>query len=423
MKTLILLFAFFFIALISNGQTNISGSVFTSTTWTMSGSPYILSGNVVVFEGVQLTIEPGVVVKFDSGAGFELRGKISAIGTVSNPIKLTSNLANPTKGSWNGIKVIGTTNPLGVGNQVTMEYVKCMYASIFINLDLAYHGPYFFKHCYFADNYSVNKDGGMPSTIFENCQFVSNNDALTYCQFESRASHCDFINNINGLNGIKNVDSCYFTGNTGIALSPYGSTTGCKVENNNIGVSCPFNSSNNVFTDNVVINNQTGIEILSFFNGSHIFTGNTFCNNTSDNVKLLTNNNANIPNNCWCTSDSSQIRANIYDGYINNSHGLVNFMPFSTNCPQNPLNISNTPSMNNENFIVFPNPFQNTLTFSSNSEETFTIHFFDLTGRKVLQQKFSKRLVFNTENLISGLYIYNVQNDMGIIYKGKLIKD
>lgn len=423
MKHLQIFLTLIFCASFGYAQTNLSGSIFSSTTLSTAGSPYVVSGNLVVFDGAVLTIEPGVIVKFETNASLEMRGTLNAIGTAYAPIEFTSNLATPVKGSWNGIVVIGTTNPLGVGDQVTMKYVRGLYAKIFINLDIAYHGPYKFNDCYFAHNYAVNEDGGLPSVTFENCKFEYNDKGLSYCQFESIAKKCDFINNVNALEGIKKVDSCYFNGNTGIALSPYGSTNGCKVEYNNIGVSCYFNSANSVFTNNVVKNNQVGVEMLTFFNGSHQFTGNTICNNTNNNIKLLTPNNAHIPDNCWCTTDSSQIRSNINDGYVNNANGLVSFMPISNNCPGSPLAVNNIASKNETTITAHPNPFHQTLTFSASETGNFSVNLYDLTGRRIMHQTFSRSSQINTENLGAGLYIYEVLNKSNIIANGKVLKD
>ena len=47
----------------SPAQTNVSGALYSNTTWTAANSPYIVTANVIVFDGVQLTIEPGVTVK------------------------------------------------------------------------------------------------------------------------------------------------------------------------------------------------------------------------------------------------------------------------------------------------------------------------------------------------------------------------
>ncbi len=45
-----------------------------------------------------------------------------------------------------------------------------------------------------------------------------------------------------GIDGIGNVSKCYFSGNTDVALKPYGITDSCLIENNKIGVQTTFNS-------------------------------------------------------------------------------------------------------------------------------------------------------------------------------------
>ena len=175
---------FIFISSIGYSQTNISGGIYQNTTWSPTGNPYIATGNVVVFEDVTLTIEPGVIVRFKSGASLEIRGKLIAIGNASDSIKFTSNLNSPSINSWKGIIVKGTNNNTGDGNQVTMEYCAGEYAYFFIDLNIAYEGPYIFRHCYFRHNYQTNDDGGLPETLFEFCRFDSNINAIGFSSFE-----------------------------------------------------------------------------------------------------------------------------------------------------------------------------------------------------------------------------------------------
>lgn len=61
-----------------NTQTNVSGYILSNTTWTLAGSPYIVTGNTLVNNGVTLTIEPGVVVKFDSTKALQINGTLVA---------------------------------------------------------------------------------------------------------------------------------------------------------------------------------------------------------------------------------------------------------------------------------------------------------------------------------------------------------
>src|SRR6185312_5406528 len=84
-------------------QTNVSGGIYTNTTWSLTGSPYIITDTVVVFPGVTLSIQPGVVVKFNSQAQIELRqAAINAWGSATDSVTFTSNTSQ-TAGSWSCI--------------------------------------------------------------------------------------------------------------------------------------------------------------------------------------------------------------------------------------------------------------------------------------------------------------------------------
>ncbi|MDL1948228.1 hypothetical protein FBQ97_00210, partial [Acidobacteria bacterium ACD] len=75
--------------------TDVGGPITTNTTWTLAGSPYIVTSNVTVNAGVTLTVEPGVLVKFALNTALTVNGKLTAIGTSGSPITFTSNAASP----------------------------------------------------------------------------------------------------------------------------------------------------------------------------------------------------------------------------------------------------------------------------------------------------------------------------------------
>jgi hypothetical protein len=87
----------------AHAETIVSGNITADTTWTKTGSPYIV-GRSYVNAGVTLTIEPGVEVRFTAGGWLSTAaGAVSTIhaqGTAEEPITFTSAAAAPQAGDW-----------------------------------------------------------------------------------------------------------------------------------------------------------------------------------------------------------------------------------------------------------------------------------------------------------------------------------
>ena len=95
---------------LSKAQTSVSGGIYANTTWTLAGSPYTITANVVVFPGITLTIQPGVTVEFDNSTQLEIRqAKLIAAGTTVDSITFTSSSSSPTPGIYTGIYLNGGT--------------------------------------------------------------------------------------------------------------------------------------------------------------------------------------------------------------------------------------------------------------------------------------------------------------------------
>ena len=76
-------------------DTTVGGTISTDTSWTVSGSPYIVTSNINVQDAdgiTTLTIEPGAVIRFNSnlymniGSSSGDQGALIAQGTSSNSI-------------------------------------------------------------------------------------------------------------------------------------------------------------------------------------------------------------------------------------------------------------------------------------------------------------------------------------------------
>lgn len=88
----------------ARGDTIISGGPVTGL-WSLANSPYIVQSNISVPPGGQLTLEPGVIVKFDANVWISIAGCMVAQGTLSNLITFTSSASLPVPGAWSGIQV------------------------------------------------------------------------------------------------------------------------------------------------------------------------------------------------------------------------------------------------------------------------------------------------------------------------------
>jgi hypothetical protein len=68
---------------------SLSGTLTTDTTLYASNSPYTVSGNLTVPNGVTLTVEPGVTVRLRKNCGITVYGRLLADGTTNQPIAFT----------------------------------------------------------------------------------------------------------------------------------------------------------------------------------------------------------------------------------------------------------------------------------------------------------------------------------------------
>ena len=91
---------------------NLSGNLTTDLRLENNGTEYVLNGTLLVKDGATLTIDAGVTIKALAGGTdvyilVEKGGVIIADGTPSNPIRFTSNAANPAPGDWGGLIING----------------------------------------------------------------------------------------------------------------------------------------------------------------------------------------------------------------------------------------------------------------------------------------------------------------------------
>lgn len=97
---------------------NISGGI--SGTLSLDNSPYTVTGDLTVPANQSLTIEPGVVLFFESNVTFFIDGGLTVVGTMSDSIRFSSSSAIPNSGDWNGI--LFRINSVGSIKYAVIEY-------------------------------------------------------------------------------------------------------------------------------------------------------------------------------------------------------------------------------------------------------------------------------------------------------------
>ena len=146
----------------SCGPTEVTGGIIdVNTIWYLACSPYTIKNNVLVDEGVRLTIEPGVVIKFDGFYRIEVAGELIAIGTPTQKITFTSNRTIPQMGDWQAIRFTNTSvSPVVDAND---EYVS---GNILKYTEISYGGPIQSisgGSAYISHNYIHHVSGPPPS--------------------------------------------------------------------------------------------------------------------------------------------------------------------------------------------------------------------------------------------------------------------
>ena len=89
MRYLFILLTGFFVY----SQTEVSGIIDEETTWTVSGSPYIVTGNVLIKNNTKLIIESSVVINFVEDNSIIVKGFLIINGTDSERVTINSDSA------------------------------------------------------------------------------------------------------------------------------------------------------------------------------------------------------------------------------------------------------------------------------------------------------------------------------------------
>ncbi len=167
----------------ANAQTNVSGIISSNTTWDLAGSPYIVTGSILLDSSFTLTIDAGVTVKFNAGTSIQIGGILRAIGTTSLPITFTSNSGTPAAGDWGYILFNNKSTDYDTVNTTgcIMQYCIVEYGGGGVNAALSSSNAFpFFDNCEVRNNASSGiygfYDFGQPDGVLKitNCSVHDN---------------------------------------------------------------------------------------------------------------------------------------------------------------------------------------------------------------------------------------------------------
>lgn len=224
----------------ATADTIVSGGVYTDTTWTAAGSPYIVTSNVFIQgtdgpDGVTtLTIEPGTTVKFETSKYMRVGyysgspGALVAIGTAANPIVFTSNQPTPAPGDWGSIHFQTTTHASSI-----LEHCQFEYAGGSMNTSI----------------YVANASPTITNTTIN---YSSQYDLYYYGTSGGTVSGCTFTSGVNlaSTNLTVSFSNNTFNHNTTYPTKAYADGVHALVNGNNT-YNDPANSYVEVFSGNV----------------------------------------------------------------------------------------------------------------------------------------------------------------------------
>lgn len=94
---------------LAGGPTYVHG-ILGSEDWTVQNSPYVITDDVALPSDHDLTVEAGVVIRFNEGTNLFAAGRLVVYGTETEKVTFTSNSSSPAKGDWGGLVFHGEAN-------------------------------------------------------------------------------------------------------------------------------------------------------------------------------------------------------------------------------------------------------------------------------------------------------------------------
>jgi hypothetical protein len=312
--------------------TQVNGVISQNTTWTKTNSPHTLTDNVLVSNGVTLTIEAGVTVNLN-GNKIEVNGTIQAIGNNANPIAFNSGQIAFTQYS------AGWSETSGGGSIIS-------YAALEASVSIIESSPMISNSNISSVGVIVGVSGGSP--IISNNKITSFQYSDQYGRSQQSYAGIQLSENSNAII-IDNVitgtyDQACIIVNDGSPiiqknLIQYG---------NGLYFGAMSTLSNPTIQNNTFSFCREAILSATGSSGLTSLLYNNFVNSSQYNIYWAQTTNLNATLNWWGTTDQQAINQTIHDFKNDFNLGNVNFIPW--------LNSPNSQAPNSALFISNPSP-------------------------------------------------------------------
>ncbi|MCB0409364.1 MAG: T9SS type A sorting domain-containing protein [Flavobacteriales bacterium] len=434
-------------------QTQIGGVISTNTTLSLSNSPYVVTNNLLVQQGVTLEIQPGVEMKFNEAIYMQIDGTLRAAGTNSDKIKFTR---NTSVNEWGGLDFTDTSTDYD-----SLSNSGC----IMSHCEITYVGRT--KRTLITSNCSPR---------IEYVHFYNNTGDMEFLQgsvqFYNNIVDSIFVNFHNGT--VRGNMFSDYSFNWGGQVDLRGNTLFTENQLKGTFIRC-FVNETTVITKNIIEDvSYYGAIILVGGDSSTCIKGNTFRNNdinlviTCERHPVVTNNNfmnygshnvywaeqysgfsnssctlpqgsgvyatIDLSNNYWGGLSSAQLDNSIWDFNDDFSlKALIDYSPFyndsidvdtaDCSCPTLSTNIE--PIQKVLDFSIFPNPTSGLISIQVTGLTKYSINIFDSFGRLVKNKhnQNGNQHSIDLSHLSKGIYLIRIKDENGNNQIRKIIKN
>jgi hypothetical protein len=418
----------------AEAQTNIGGVINTNTLLSISNSPYIVTNNLLVAQNTTVSVDPGVIFKFNEGIYLQVDGEFRALGTSGNPILFTKNTG---ASGWAGVRFKSTSTAYNSisGNGCILDHCILDYGKDYGNnervIDAVYCSPRI-SNCeilnfsatginiYGSSSQIINNKihdgtgfpvwiwGYNPQWVTFNANEVYNTSQLTIlCATVSN----NYIHNINSDPALRIGDVASLTNNWFVDnLSAVGFFGGDKQL-----ISCNT-FSNNVTNIIITCARTPTIQNNNFFNYSNynFYCSNTYAFYSNWSCPLPpgsgTSYSVDISGNFFNGISSTQLNNSIWD--FNDDFNVRLKLPF-TSTLTNSVNCGfllgeNGVNSKPDEFVLFPNPVSDILKLNYQGLNTSQVSVFNVIGEEVAkyEQGVSE---FDLSDLAQGIYFIKIR--------------